>query len=144
MTYLNADWCGRQWLQVIRVQQVSRVRRQHLDDSDGEPLGLTERVQGGQQRNGGAGTEVRCAAALAQLDPRTHSLRGGGIFHWTGGAALYGRCGRRAACVTIPVFPLEKKRIEKKKSILVKIKESVIHVDSGQNIHIDADAAHSV
>lgn len=70
------------------MQQVSRVRGQHLDDSDGEPLGLAKWVLGGQQGDHGAGTGVRSAAALAQLDPRTRSIRSGGIFHWRGGAAL--------------------------------------------------------
>lgn len=46
-THLNADWRRRQRLQIIRMQQVSRVGRQHLDDSNGEPLGLAKRVQGG-------------------------------------------------------------------------------------------------
>lgn len=64
---------------------------------------------------------MRSAAALAQLDPRTRSIRSGGIFHWRGGAALCWVGGAAAACVTVTV------QIKSECASTL----NVIHADSG-------------
>lgn len=45
-TYFNADGCGCQGLEILRVQQVAAVRRQHLYDPDGKPFSLTRGIRG--------------------------------------------------------------------------------------------------
>lgn len=45
-TYLDADGGRCEGLQVLRVEQVARVRGQHLDQFNGETLGLTHRIRG--------------------------------------------------------------------------------------------------
>lgn len=46
VTYLDADGGRREGLQVLRVEQMVRVRGQHLHYFNGETLRLTDRIRG--------------------------------------------------------------------------------------------------
>lgn len=66
-TYFDADRCGREGLEILRVEQVAAVRRQHLYDPDGEPFSLALGIRGrGAGRGCGKGRFGRsCAVWLA-------------------------------------------------------------------------------
>lgn len=51
-THFDADRGGREGLQILRVEQVAAVSRQHLNDPDGKPFGLATRMCGGRTGRG--------------------------------------------------------------------------------------------
>ena len=59
-SYFDADWRGCEGLEILRVQQVAAVRRQHPDDPDGKPLSLTQGIRGTRTSRGwGDGRSLR-------------------------------------------------------------------------------------
>lgn len=59
-TYFNTGRRGCERLEVLRVQQVAAVRRQHLYDPDRKPFSLARRIRGRKTRSGcGNGRSLR-------------------------------------------------------------------------------------